>query len=109
MFSKRLKELRNKKGLTQTEFAKIFGISSGTIAMWETGKRTPDKDMIIKIARYFDVSTDYLLGNDDQPHHDDPPLSGIYLSFADAEANGIDPEDIKLAIETIKRFRNKDK
>lgn len=63
MLSDRLKELRRKHKLTQVQFAKIFNISSGTIAMWETNKRTPDAEMLIEIANYFNVSLDYLLDN----------------------------------------------
>jgi len=61
MLGEKLKELRAKHGLTQATFAEIFNISSGTIAMWETGKRTPDIEMIKKIAEYFEVSVDYLV------------------------------------------------
>lgn len=62
MLKNRLKELRKRENITQVQFARIFDISAGTIAMWETGKREPDIDTIIKIADYFNVSVDYLLG-----------------------------------------------
>ncbi len=60
----RIKQLRVKNNLTQIEFAKIFKISNGTIAMWETNKRQPGYNTLIKIADYFNVSVDYLLGRD---------------------------------------------
>lgn len=53
MFADNLKQLRKEKGLTQTQFASEFNIATGTIAMWETGKRTPDTETLKKIARYF--------------------------------------------------------
>lgn len=59
-----IKTLRKESGLTQIEFAKIFKISSGTIAMWETNKRQPDYETLNKIADFFNVSVDYLLGRD---------------------------------------------
>ncbi len=62
MLSHKLKYLRKKHNITQNEFAKIFNISNGAIAMWETGKRQPDTDMLKRIATYFNVSVDYLLG-----------------------------------------------
>lgn len=62
MFANRIKELRTERGMTQIDFAKQFMISSGTIAMWETGKRTPDLDTMKKIAEYFNVTMDYLTG-----------------------------------------------
>ena len=67
MFSLRLKELRKEHNITQKDFAEIFNISNGTIAMWETEKRTPDTETIKKIATYFHVSTDYLLGHVNDP------------------------------------------
>lgn len=64
MFSQRIKELRKNKGITQIEFAKLFNIATGTIAMYETGKRQPDYETLKRIAEFFNVSTDYLLGNE---------------------------------------------
>lgn len=61
MFADNLKKLRKSKGITQIQFAKEFNISSGTIAMWETGKREPDLDTIKRIAKFFGVSTDSLI------------------------------------------------
>lgn len=71
MFHIRLKELRNQKGLTQRDFSKVFKVSTGAIAMWETGKRQPDNDMMIKLADYFGVSVDYLLGREKSFAHPD--------------------------------------
>lgn len=62
MFSQRLSELRKNKKLTQAEFARVFNIATGTIGMWESGKRTPDNETMKKIADFFDVSIDYLVG-----------------------------------------------
>lgn len=66
MFSDNLKKLRKNKGLTQIQFAKEFNISSGTIAMWETGKREPDLDTIKRIAKFFGVSTDRLISYEEE-------------------------------------------
>ncbi|HFD2043956.1 TPA: helix-turn-helix domain-containing protein [Clostridium perfringens] len=60
--SYKLKELRNEKELSQKELANILQVAPSTISMWEQDKREPDGDMIMKIANYFDVSTDYILG-----------------------------------------------
>ena len=64
MLSERLKQLRKQNNLTQKQFAEIFSIASGTIAMWETNKRKPDFDTLTKIADHFNVSVDYLLGKE---------------------------------------------
>lgn len=60
----RFKQERMKTGLNQVEFAKIFNVTKQTVSNWESGKRKPDTEMLSKIAQYFNVSTDYLLGTD---------------------------------------------
>ena len=62
MIGERLKQLRIKNGLKQQELAIMFGLSSGTISFYESEQRKPDIDFIVAEAKYFDVSTDYLLG-----------------------------------------------
>lgn len=64
MFSLQLKEIRQKKGLSQKELAHILNVSTGTVGNWETGTREPDFSMTIKIADYFNVSLDTLLGRE---------------------------------------------
>lgn len=62
MFDERLKLLRKKYGYTQVSLAETLGVSKGTVAMWETGKRTPDFETLIRLSDLFDVRTDYILG-----------------------------------------------
>lgn len=62
MFGERLRLLREENSLTQLELSKQTGIGNVTLSQYEKGTRNPDKDTIIKIAEYFDVTTDYLLG-----------------------------------------------
>ena len=62
MFAERLKVLRKKHGYTQVSLAETLGVSKGTVAMWETGKRTPDFETLIGLSDLFDVRTDYILG-----------------------------------------------
>lgn len=59
---RRLKELRLQKGLRQIDFAKEMGILQSTLSSWETGRYEPDSEMLVKIANYFGVTVDYLLG-----------------------------------------------
>ncbi|MDR3318658.1 MAG: helix-turn-helix domain-containing protein [Clostridiales bacterium] len=61
-FAERLIELRKEKGLSQRKFAQRFNVSKSTVSMWEIGKNIPDLYMLIDIAKFFDVSTDDLLG-----------------------------------------------
>ena len=64
-FPERLKQLRKEKGLSQIMLAKELGVSGGTVAMWETGKRKPQFEMFDKLCRFFDRSIDYILGASD--------------------------------------------
>ncbi|WP_425595529.1 helix-turn-helix domain-containing protein [Priestia flexa] len=67
IFGKRLATLRKEKGISQYEFADRIGFSRGQVANYEQGKREPDYETLQKIADFFDVSTDYLLGRTDNP------------------------------------------
>ncbi len=64
-FNERLKELRIEKGLTQTELAKATNLSQGAIVHWENKRRVPNADAVIVLAKFFNVSTDYILGLED--------------------------------------------
>ena len=64
-FIERLKELRIEKGISQAQLAKDTGLSQSAIAYWETGQRIPNAHAVIILAKYFNVSTDYLLGEID--------------------------------------------
>lgn len=59
-----LKQLREEKGITQTELAKQIGVVRSTICFYETEQHSPTPEMLIKLADYFGVSVDYLLGRD---------------------------------------------
>lgn len=61
-FSRRLKKLRMKKHLSQDKLSKKFKISPSTLSQYENEKRIPDLETILKIADYFEVSLDYLVG-----------------------------------------------
>ncbi len=62
---KRIQILRREKGLIQNELAKFLSVTRPILSNWETGKTLPDAGSLIKLAEYFDVSTDYLLGLSD--------------------------------------------
>lgn len=63
-----IKTCRQSRKLSQQALADILGVARSTVAMWETGASEPDRDMILQLASYFDVSTDYLLGHEtEQP------------------------------------------
>ena len=61
----RLKELRTEKGMTQKEVAKALGINSVTYLHYEKAQREPPLLLLVEMAEYFEVTTDYLLGRTD--------------------------------------------
>lgn len=63
MFSKNLKLLRVSFNLSQKKIAELLYVSQQTIGKWETDKATPNPDMLITLANFFNVSVDYLIGN----------------------------------------------
>lgn len=63
----RLKELRKKKGISQLRLATELNTTQNTISRYETGEREPGIDELIKIADYFNVSVDYLIGRTENP------------------------------------------
>lgn len=68
MFPKRLKYLRDEKGLSQQDMADFIGISRQGYGKYEDGKSQPHHKTLVKLAGFFGVTTDYLLGKSDQPH-----------------------------------------
>ena len=100
----RLKEIRTNKGLTQTEVANNLKISQQAYANYETGKRQPDQEMLAKIADYFDVSVDYLLGRTDTPKPSSSNSNTIKIPVLGHVAAGI-PID---AIEEILDYEELD-
>jgi len=63
-FHERLSELLSRRGIKPYRLSKEIGVSEGLISNWRSGERRPAMNNIIKLARYFEVSADYLLGID---------------------------------------------
>ena len=61
-FGEKVRALREAKGLSQVQFAELLGVTKGMISAYETSVRMPSYKVLIRIARLFGVSTDYLLG-----------------------------------------------
>lgn len=76
--SKRLTKIREERGYKRTELAETLGIPYRTITNYETGEREPGHSYIIKIAKLFNVTTDYILGLENEtgsPDQDAPDSS----------------------------------
>ena len=68
-FSERLVALRKEKDLTQAEFARLCGKQRTTVSGYETEGKEPDFALLCQMADYFGVTTDYLLGREDERAH----------------------------------------
>ena len=66
MFAGRIKNLRQSRELNQVQLAEKLGVKKQSISNWENDNIMPSVDMLIRIADFFHVSTDYLLGRDVQ-------------------------------------------
>ena len=78
-FSTRVKELREKAGLSMDQLATQLDIKKSRVNMWENNGTVPRMDILLKLANHFNVTTDYLLGNDDTENisHDNKRLSTL--------------------------------
>lgn len=63
----KIKNLRTRKKLSQKEFGKIFSLAESTIGMYERDERKPDYETLKRLAEFFGVTTDYLLGHSAMP------------------------------------------
>lgn len=67
-FGNRIKGMREQRGIKQGQFADSMGISRQSMSNYESGKHSPDIDIIVKMADFFQCSTDYLLGLTEHPN-----------------------------------------
>ena len=64
--AERIKQLRKKKGISQSELAALIGVKNNTVSTWERGTRKPDFEALDLLSDYFEVSFEYILGNSDK-------------------------------------------
>lgn len=91
MIGERLLDLRKDAGLTQDELAEVLHINKHSISAYERGRSEPPDQIKIAIARYFHVSTDYLLGLTDRPDPTDEDVQCLRLPapLTDKEAHDV--------------------
>lgn len=68
----KLREIRLQNGISQAKLAKTLGVARTTITNYESGESKPDIEMIMNIAKYFNVSTDYLLDFNQEQEKKEP-------------------------------------
>lgn len=69
--------LREKAGVSQQKIADIVGVTQQAVGKWETGKAEPDLATVTKLAEFFSVTTDYLLGKSNEPNPTVTPDSSV--------------------------------
>jgi len=114
--SERLKELRTKKGYSQSELADKLHVSKSTISMIEAGSRKPSYELMEQLADFFNVSLDYLRGEDDKsPYYLDPEVAELAQQLYerpemrvlfDASRNAT-TDDVRMAAELLDRLSKK--
>ena len=91
-----IKDLRRKKGITQSELAALCGVHQTAVSQWENGRTLPDKNSLVKLSDFFGVSIDTLMNKPSVANHNTIPVVGYVRAGCPAEAieNIIDYEDI---------------
>jgi transcriptional regulator with XRE-family HTH domain len=126
-FPERLKELRLEKGLLQKDIADYLNITRPTVAHYENGTRKPDHEILEKLATFFDVTIDYLLGrtnirNEETVQNiknaidDNPELLELWnrlvqredLQYMFEQTKRLTPESIRKIIEVIKLIEDEE-
>ncbi|MBQ7308010.1 MAG: helix-turn-helix domain-containing protein [Clostridia bacterium] len=106
----KFKELRKSKKITQNQLSKDLGVNQATISKWESDVSFPDYSTLIKIAKYYKVSIDYLLNdNNNENQHQGGikiPVLGVIPAGIPIEAieDIIDYEDISYALSKTGNF-----
>lgn len=108
----RLKEIRKRLGLKQDDVAKYLNISAATYSRYENGIHEPDIETLIKLADFFNVSIDYLLGREESAIERleknlaqlDPNIQQAYRSLQE-----MDEEDLAMTLELIKVIEERKK
>ncbi|WP_039653781.1 helix-turn-helix domain-containing protein [Clostridium tyrobutyricum] len=127
-FGKRLKQLREEKGITQEELGKIVNLSKANISKYEKNTIEANNDTLTMFADFFNVSIDYLLGRTDikngitsadkisESVNDDPELSEFWDTLKDREdlkllfkqTKEMSPNDIKKVVRIIKAIEDEE-
>lgn len=111
-FGQRLKKLRNEKEMTGEQLGNYLNVTKVAISKWENDSRFPDKDILIKIADFFSVTLDYLLGRTDHPQgfFQEADIDGNHYEFEldkNVFPNGITREQMMDYIKELEE-RNKE-
>lgn len=117
VFAQRVQYLRQRDGISQAQLAEYCGVSQQAVGLWERGKTQPDYNMLIKIAAYFGVSVDYLLGVEQaENYYTDPETAALAQELKDNPGGrvlfdagkGLKPESVKEVVKFIEYQKAKE-
>lgn len=112
-----LRKTRKERNLTMKEVGIAIGVGESTISQYETGKRQPDQQTLLKLADYFGVTVDYLLGREADPERDEKPQLHIPDKYKDVlvafeggpdDLTQDDIDDVVKYIEFVRARKKKD-
>lgn len=115
-FKDRLKELRERKGMSQIQLSEELGISKSSVSMYERGERNPDFETLETIADFFNVDMNFLLGKDDgSVYYLDPEAAEIAQEMFEREemrvlfdaSRNVSKDDILEVANLLKKLQNK--
>lgn len=100
MLGEKLSELRSEKKMTQVEVADKFGIHSATVSAWEKNKALPNLNDLVRLAKLYDVTPDYLLGFKSDKDNE------LKTALLKAGINELEFEYALQQIELFRKFKN---
>lgn len=109
MFWDRFYDLCIKHGTKPLPVVKEIGVATGSVTKWKNGA-SPNSETLLKIAQYFDVSTDYLLGNTDDMHQKQGEENIKFTDFTYAmhnEEEGLTDEDKQMLLNMARMLRQR--
>lgn len=105
MFGEKLSYLRRIKNITQDELGNILGFSKNAISSWESGRTEPDLKTINKIANYFQVSIDYLIGEEEKEDVEKLRSALKEIGLLNKNNNDMTIEDFEKAIKIVNMLK----
>lgn len=98
----KLKELREAKNMTQSQLGEYIGAKKSAISLWESGKRQPDQETLMRLASYFSVTVDYLLGHESPDQIEKAPTPDDARAEAKQMLEDMTDEEYQRALAMLK-------
>mgnify|MGYP005808507097 CR=1 FL=1 len=102
-FNEKIKQLRDKHGISQKKLADAIGVAQSSINYWEKGERTPSIDAVQKLANYFDVTLDEILLNDSDINIVDTDVEQLRKEYQDL-CYSLTAEELQIMIKIAYAF-----